>query len=91
MTSLFLTTPEPMYRVRMVTMKDLREKALKSLQRTGVLHVEVSEELSPVDTAFLEQHKNEVSELLTLINDVLAIFILAQRPLGFPILTCRRQ
>ena len=72
MTSLLLTTPEPMYRVRMVTMKDFREKALKSLQRTGVLHVEVSEELSPVDTAFLEQYKNEVGGLLTLINDVLA-------------------
>ena len=72
MTSLLLSTPEPMYRVRIVTMKDLAEKTLKSLQRTGVLHVEVSEELSPVDTAFLEQHKNEVSELLTLINDVLA-------------------
>jgi V/A-type H+-transporting ATPase subunit I len=72
MTSLLLSTPEPMYRVRIITTKDFSEKTLKSLQKIGVLHVEVSEELSPIDAAVLEQHKNEVSELLTLINDVLA-------------------
>ena len=72
MTGLLLSSPEPMNRVRIITTKDFSEKTLKSLQKTGVLHVEVSEELNPVDTAFLEQHKNEVSELLTLVNDVLS-------------------
>ncbi len=72
MSGLILSTPEPMNKVRVVTMKDFAEQTLKSLQRIGVLHVEVSEELNPVDVAYLDQHKSEVNELLTLVNDVLS-------------------
>jgi V/A-type H+-transporting ATPase subunit I len=71
MSGLILSTPELMSKVRVVTMKDFTEQTLKSLQRIGVLHVEVSEELNPVDVAYLEQHKSEVHELINLVNDVL--------------------
>ncbi len=71
MSGLILSTPEPMNKVRVVTMKDLAEQTLKALQRIGVLHVEVSEELSPIDIAYLDQHKNEVTELINMVNEVL--------------------
>ena len=51
MSGLILSTPELMNKVRVVTMKDSSEQTLKALQRIGVLHVEVSEELSPFDVA----------------------------------------
>jgi len=61
-----------MAKVRVVTTKDYSTKTLKTLHRAGVLHVEESEELKPIDKEAIEQERREVGELLTSINDVLA-------------------
>jgi V/A-type H+-transporting ATPase subunit I len=72
MTAVIVNTPDPMVKVRVMTTKDYSTKTLKTLHRAGVLHVEESEELKPVDKEAIEQERREVSELLTSINDVLA-------------------
>jgi V/A-type H+-transporting ATPase subunit I len=71
MMPLILNTPESMAKVRVITMRDDSEKTLKALHRIGVLHVEVSEELKPVDRAAIERERSEVDELLTYVNNVL--------------------
>jgi V/A-type H+-transporting ATPase subunit I len=72
MTAVIVNTPDPMAKVRVVTTKDYSTKTLKTLHRAGVLHVEESEELKPIDKEAIEQERREVGELLTSINDVLA-------------------
>ncbi len=72
MPAVIVNTPDPMVKVRVVTTKDYSTKTLKTLHRAGVLHVEESEELKPVDKEAIEQERKEVGELLTSINDVLA-------------------
>jgi len=72
MMPLFLNTPDPMVKVRVMTAKDYSNKALKTLHRAGVLHVEESEELKPVDREAIERERGEVAELLTAIEDILA-------------------
>ena len=71
MIPLILNTPESMAKVRVITMRDDSEKTLKALHRVGVLHVEASEELKPVDRAAIEHERSEVSELSTYVNNVL--------------------
>jgi len=66
-----VNTPEPMSRMRVVTSKDLASQTLKVLQRVGVLHVEESTELTPVDREAIEKERRQVSELLASIDDVL--------------------
>ncbi|MFO8143941.1 MAG: hypothetical protein R6T78_04645, partial [Dehalococcoidales bacterium] len=61
-----------MVKVRLVTLKDYSEKTLKTLHQTGVLHVEESRELEPVDRAAIENQRKETSELATLVNHMLA-------------------
>jgi len=72
MKPLILSTPDPMVKVRVMTAKDYSNKALKTLHRAGVLHVEESEELKPVDREAIENETRQVAELLTGINDILA-------------------
>jgi V/A-type H+-transporting ATPase subunit I len=72
MPAVIVNTPDPMVKVRVMTPKDYSTKTLKTLHRAGVLHVEESEELKPVDKEAIEQERREVGELLTSINDVLA-------------------
>jgi V/A-type H+-transporting ATPase subunit I len=72
MPALIVNTPDPMAKVRVMTPKDYSTETLKTLHRAGVLHVEESEELKPVDKEAIEQERREVGELLTSINDVLA-------------------
>jgi len=69
---LIVNTPEPMSKVRVMTAKDYSDEALKTLHRAGVLHVEESEELTPVDREAIEHERRGVFELLTSIDDVLA-------------------
>jgi len=71
MIPLFLNTPDPMVKVRVMTAKDYSNKALKILHRAGVLHVEESEELKPIDREAIDHERGEVSELLTGIDNVL--------------------
>jgi len=68
---IILNTPDPMVKVRVMTAKDYSNKALKTLHRAGVLHVEESEELKPIDREAIEHERREVAELLTDIEDVL--------------------
>lgn len=71
MKPIILNTPDPMVKVRVMTAKDYSNKALKTLHRAGVLHVEESEELKPIDREAIEHERREVAELLTDIEDVL--------------------
>jgi len=72
MVPLIVNTSDPMAKVRVVTTKDYSTKTLKTLHTVGVLHVEESEELKPVDKEAIEGERREIGELLTSINDILA-------------------
>jgi V/A-type H+-transporting ATPase subunit I len=72
MIPLIVNTPDPMAKVRVVTTKDYSTETLKTLHTTGVLHVEESEELKPVDKEAIEEERRKIGELLTSINDILA-------------------
>jgi len=69
---LIVNTPEPMRRVRVVAAKDYSDQTLKTLHRAGVLHVEESAELEPVDREAIEHERRRVTGLLADIEDVLA-------------------
>jgi len=71
MMPLILNTPDPMVKMRVMTTRDNSNKALKTLHRVGVLHVEESEELKAVDREAIESERGQVAELLTAINNVL--------------------
>ena len=49
MIPVILSSPDPMVKVRVITLKDYSEQALKTLHKVGVLHVEQGEELKPID------------------------------------------
>jgi len=72
MIPLIVNTPDPMAKVRVVTTKDYSTKTLKTLHTAGVLHVEESEELKPIDKEAIEGERRKIGELLTNINDILA-------------------
>ena len=72
MVPLIVNTSDPMSKVRVVTTKDYSTKTLKTLHTTGVLHVEESEELEPVDREAIEGERRNIGELLTGINEILA-------------------
>jgi V/A-type H+-transporting ATPase subunit I len=72
MPAVIVNTPDPMVKVRVMTTKDHSSETLKTLQAAGVLHVEETEELKPVDKEALEEERRRVGGLLTNINDVLA-------------------
>jgi len=72
MIPLFVNNPESMVKVRVMAVKDDSEKTLKTLHKIGVLHVEESKELKPVDRAAITSERNEVNELLTFVDNVLS-------------------
>ncbi|MFC1950137.1 V-type ATP synthase subunit I [Chloroflexota bacterium] len=72
MIPLVLNNPESMVKVRVITVKDYSEKTLKTLHKIGVLHIEESKELKPIDKAAIELEQKEVSELLAFVNNVLS-------------------
>jgi len=72
MIPLIVNTSDPMAKVRVVTTKDYSTKTLKALHTIGVLHVEESEELKPIDKEAIERERRKIGELLTSINDILA-------------------
>ena len=71
MIPLFLSNPESMVKVRVITARDDSEKTLKTLHKIGALHIEESKELRPIDRVAIEHERDEVSELLTFVNNVL--------------------
>ena len=72
MIPLIINNPESMVKVRVMTMKDYSEKALKTLHRIGMLHIEEGKELKPIDKVAIEHEQREVSELLTFVDNVLS-------------------
>ncbi len=72
MIPLILNNPEPMVKVRVMTVKDYSEKTLKTLHGIGVLHIEEGKELKPVDKTAIELERREVSELLSFVDNVLS-------------------
>ena len=71
MIPVILSSPETMVKVRVITLKDYSEQALKTLHKVGVLHVEQGEELKPIDKAAVESQQKEVSELLAFVGGIL--------------------
>ncbi len=71
MIPIVLSSPETMVKVRVITLKDYSEQALKTLHKVGVLHVEQGEELKPIDKAAIESQQKEVGELSTFVGDIL--------------------
>jgi len=69
---LLLNTPEPMARMRVVTTRDRSDAALKTLHEEGVLHVEQSEELKPVERTAIDEARRRVSESLKYISEILS-------------------
>ena len=74
-----VNTPDPMAKVRVMTTRDRSTEALKTLHRAGVLHVEESEELRPIDKEAIESERKKVSQLLNSINEVLAYLPKAEK------------
>jgi V/A-type H+-transporting ATPase subunit I len=72
MKPILYNSPEAMRRVRVITLSDYSEVALKTLHKMGVLHVEEGKELKPVDRAAIESKQREVAELLTFIGGMLS-------------------
>ena len=72
MAPILLNTSEPMFKVRVVTVKDQSESILKKLQALGVLHVEEASELSPIDREKIEGQKNRVRKALNNIEEIIA-------------------
>lgn len=72
MRSLILNSPESMVKVRVITLKDYSEPTFKTFYKLGVLHVEESKELQPVDKAGIERQQKEASELLTFVGSMLS-------------------
>jgi V/A-type H+-transporting ATPase subunit I len=70
--ALFINHALPMEKVRVITLKDSAEQAMKTLQKAGVLHVEEAKELKPVDRETIERARKEVTELLNFANTVLS-------------------
>jgi V/A-type H+/Na+-transporting ATPase subunit I len=66
-----VSTPEPMWRMRVLTPKDHAAQALKALQKAGVLHPEQGEDLEPVDRAAIEREWSTLLALLRHLDDVL--------------------
>ena len=71
MKPIFLNTPDPMVKTRIVTTKDNSTKALKTLHSIGALHIEEGEELKPIDREAIGNERAQVAELLATINNIL--------------------
>lgn len=71
MIPLFVSNPEFMAKVRVITVKEQLERTVKTLHKAGILHIEISEELEEVDRTALEKERYTVSDLLTRVDDVL--------------------
>ncbi len=67
-----INDPESMLKFRVITVKEYLERALKTLQRVGVLHVDEARELKPADKAAIELERGEVSDLLAFVENILS-------------------
>lgn len=72
MKPLIVSKPDPMVKIRVIVVKDSVEKTLKTLHEIGTLHIEKSEELSPMERSIIEQGRKSAQELLSFTNDMLS-------------------
>ncbi|MFH0847366.1 MAG: V-type ATPase 116kDa subunit family protein [Chloroflexota bacterium] len=72
MKPLIVNHPEPMMKVRVITLRDAAEKTLKTLHKIGAMHIEEAKELKPADRAAIESEKKEVAELLGFATSILS-------------------
>lgn len=72
MTSIIVSNPDRMVKMRILTVRDRLDETLKTLHRIGMLHVEESEELKRVDKEVIEKERRQVLELLNNIDNVLS-------------------
>lgn len=72
MTAILINTPEPMMRVRVIALKDQSQQTLERLQELGVLHVEESSDLGPVDRERIENERRRIREAINLLDDIIA-------------------
>ncbi len=70
--NLIVNTPEPMWRMRLLTVKEQAASALIALHRAGVLHPEEGSALGPVDREAIERDRGTVNSLLGILDEVLA-------------------
>jgi V/A-type H+/Na+-transporting ATPase subunit I len=70
--NLLVTLPEPMWRMRVLALRDQSDDALVALQRAGVMHPVKATALDPVAQASLDRDRGTVARLLTELDDVLA-------------------
>jgi len=68
---LFVSKPEPMSKVRVITVKEQLEHTIKTLTKAGILHVEISKELEPTDRAALENELCTTCDPLTYIDNII--------------------
>ena len=55
-----VNSPDSMSKLRVITVRDDSERTLKVLHKVGVLHVEESHELEPVDKAAVEGNQRAI-------------------------------
>ena len=72
MTSIIVSSPDRMVKMRVLTVRDRLDETLKTLHKIGMLHVEESAELKHVDKEVIEKERRQVSELLNNIDNVLS-------------------
>lgn len=72
MVPLVVNTPEPMLKMKVLAIKDDQEKTVKTLHKIGVLHIDISEELSPADKESIVVEKDRVSSLIKKVTELLS-------------------
>ena len=71
MIPLLMNFPEPMYKIRLASLKDDTDATLKDLQASGMLHVEPAGELSSGEQDALRGQREQVSLAISQIQDIL--------------------
>ena len=72
MVPLIVNSTERMSKMKVLAIKDSREQILNVLHKLGVLHVNVSDDLSPVDRQAIQKEKDRNIFLLGKINELIS-------------------
>lgn len=72
MIPLIINYPEPMYRMRLASMKDATPATLDYLQKSGILHVEPAGELSDKEKSSISEDKELITKALSQTRDLFA-------------------
>lgn len=66
---------EAMTRIKIITLRDNLETTLKCLHKIGVLHIEETRELKPIDRAAIENQQREIGELRTFLHNMMSYIV----------------